>query len=121
MRMPRSSFSVAVLAIATAGGSALAGVCWADGTAEGRRIATTVCASCHVVAKDQDSRPILDPPAPSFESIANRPDAKAADLRRYVLTTHWDEKTIPITMPNPGLTPSQATAVIDYLMTLRIR
>ncbi len=85
----------------------------------GRQIASQVCSACHVVAADQKSLPMLVPPAAPFLEIANRPDATPASLRRFVATTHWDEKSLPLKMPNPSLTDAQIGDVVSYLLSLR--
>jgi len=85
----------------------------------GEHIARLVCSACHVVAADQEFPPLLRPPAPSFEEIANRPDTTAASVRRFVMETHWDMKTLPATMPSQMLSKTEATAAARYLLSLR--
>jgi len=85
----------------------------------GKGIAEKVCSACHVVEVNQEFPPILDPPAPNFIDIANRPDADAAKIRHFVSTTHWDTKTLPMKMPNPMLLDTQTADVARYLMSLR--
>jgi len=84
----------------------------------GRELALNVCSACHLVASDQPFSPLLRPPAPSFVEIAARPGLRAQDLRRFVVTTHWDEKTLPATMPNPLLTEAETADVVRYIMSL---
>jgi mono/diheme cytochrome c family protein len=93
----------------------------ADHSAErGREIALNICSACHIVASGQQHLPpILDPPATSLLEVANRPDTKPETLRHFVATTHWDEKTVPVTMPNPALTDAQIADVVRYIMSLR--
>lgn len=88
-------------------------------TEHGREIALKICSACHVVAPAQEFSPLLNPPAPSFAEIANRAEATRASLRHFVATTHWDEKTLPLTMPNPSLTDSQIADVVAYILSLR--
>lgn len=85
----------------------------------GEQIAQLQCAACHVVAVNQKYQPLLEDPAPSFKSIANRPQVSETALRHFVMTTHWDELTVPITMPNPGLTKPDIAAVIRYILSLK--
>ena len=85
----------------------------------GRQIAMQICAACHVVAPAQEFTPLLNPPAPPFAEIANRADSTRASLRHFVAHTHWDEKTLPLTMPNPSLTDSQIAEVVTYILSLR--
>jgi len=85
----------------------------------GRELAEQVCTACHRVAPEQTNTPLLDPPAPSFMEIANRPGSDAKSLRHFVTRTHWKPGTEPLTMPNLSLTPEQAADVIHYLLSLR--
>lgn len=87
--------------------------------ARGEHIARIVCSACHVVAKDQEYPPILDTPGPTFQDIANRPTTTEKSLRHFITTTHWDMETIPMTMPNPMLTPEDTRAVARYILSLR--
>ncbi len=89
--------------------------------ARGDHLARIVCSACHVVAKDQEYPPILDTPGPAFYDIANRPTTTEESLRHFIKTTHWDMKTIPMTMPNPMLTPEDIRAVARYIMSLRAK
>jgi mono/diheme cytochrome c family protein len=99
----------------------LAGGAQAKGAAdpkEGLKVARNVCSACHVVGKKQPTPPILRPPAPSFASIANRPNIAAETIRSFVQTTH---STVgqPDNMPNPELTEDQVADVAAYVMSLR--
>jgi mono/diheme cytochrome c family protein len=87
--------------------------------ANGRQIALKICSACHLVAVSQEFSPLLNPPAVPFAEVANRPDATRASLRHFVETTHWDEKSLPLTMPNPSLTSAQAADVVSYILSLR--
>ncbi len=87
--------------------------------ARGEHVARIICSACHVIAKDQEYPPILDTPGPSFFDIANRPNTTERSLRHFISTTHWDMKTLPMTMPNPTLTPEDTHAVASYILTLR--
>lgn len=90
-----------------------------DEVAAGRQLALLVCSVCHVVAPDQKFEPRLDQHTPSFEEIANNPSTSAESLRQFITTTHWDEHTIPITMPNPMLVDEQIAQVTSYILSLR--
>jgi cytochrome c553 len=85
----------------------------------GEQLSKLLCPSCHVVATNQEFAPILRQPTPSFTEIANRPDTSVASLQRFISTTHWDEKTIPMQMPNPGLSKEEMKAVTAYILSLR--
>lgn len=91
--------------------------------AQGRDLAMHTCAWCHQVGPGQEIAPALNQRTPSFVSIANRPKVSRADLVRFIKTTHWDEKTTPITMPGDALdlTDSQANQVVSYILSLRKR
>jgi len=92
----------------------------ADNVRKGHRLAIMVCAFCHVAAPDQARMPILDPPAPSFESIAQRTDISAEWLEQFISTTHRGLDN-PSGMPNPSLLDSQVKEVTAYLLSLRNR
>lgn len=90
-----------------------------DTIAAGKNTALIVCSVCHVVAPDQPFAPRLEQRTPSFAEIANRSNVTAESLRRFITTTHWDERSIPITMPNPQLIDEQVTDVVGYILSLR--
>ncbi len=90
----------------------------ADDVRQGHRLATIICAYCHVAASDQTDLPILQPPAPPFASIAQRKDFSADFLRGFLTTTHRDV-TNPNGMPNPELLDFQIKQVAAYLLSLR--
>ena len=89
--------------------------------ARGGQLARTVCSACHVVTRDGDFPPVLQPPAPSFLDIANRPGTTAKTLRHFILRTHWDMKTSPERMPNPMMRPEDAAALAAYILSLKER
>lgn len=120
--MRKTSIGVAVVALGaataapvTAYGAELNG----DSVAAGRTLAGRVCAVCHVVAPDQKPPPRRFPPAPAFEEIANRPGMDAASLERFLATTHWDMKSLPMSMPEFGLTEKQRSDAAAYIISLR--
>jgi hypothetical protein len=86
-----------------------------------RQIALHVCTACHVVEATQEYPVLLNPPAPPFADIANRADLTRSSLRHFIVATHWDEKTLPLTMPNPELLDLQITDVVAYILSLRTR
>jgi mono/diheme cytochrome c family protein len=89
-----------------------------DDLRKGHQLAIMVCAFCHVAAPGQARMPILDPPAPSFESIAQRTDINAEWLKKFISTTHRGLDN-PSGMPNPSLLDSQIRQVTAYLLSLR--
>lgn len=90
----------------------------ADDVRKGHQLATMLCANCHVAAPDQPFMPILSPPAPSFESIAQRKDVTADWLQNFMTTTHRGLDN-PKGMPNPYLVDYQVKQVVAYLLSLR--
>jgi len=90
----------------------------ADDVRKGHDLAAIVCANCHMAAADQRFAPILSPPAPSFESIAQRPDINADYLDRFLTTTHRGIDN-PKGMPNPYLMDYQVKQVTAYILSLR--
>ncbi len=90
----------------------------ADDVRLGHQVALTVCAICHAAAADQPSPPIRHPPAPSFESIAQRKDINAASLQDFLTTTHQGLDN-PKGMPTPNFAEFQVKAIVAYLLSLR--
>lgn len=90
-----------------------------DAAHRGRDTAETVCSACHQVGPSQQFPPTLDPPAASFQSIADRPTTTLAGLKRFMAHTKWDEHTLPMTMPNMMLTAEQQDTVARYILSLR--
>ena len=89
--------------------------------ARGEHVAQLVCAACHVVARDQEFPPLLKNATPSFFDVAGRPGVSAASLEHFITNTHWDPDKLPMTMPNPLLTPEQTRAVARYILSLKSR
>jgi cytochrome c len=76
----------------------------------GSKLAREVCATCHIVSKDQ-----LDDPgvgAPAFFEVAAHPSVTALSLRVFLQTPH-------ATMPDLKLTPDETDDIISYILTLR--
>jgi len=108
--------SFAFVAVCLATSSAFAQP--ADDVRKGHDLAAIVCANCHVAAADQRFKPILNPPAPSFESIAQRPDTSAESLEKFMTTTHRGLDN-PAGMPNPYLMDYQLKQAVAYILSLR--
>jgi mono/diheme cytochrome c family protein len=85
---------------------------------QGHRLANLICSNCHIAAPDQPFAPILRPPAPSFESIAQRSTTNAEFIRTFLATTNRDIGN-PEGMPNPQLLDFQIEQVTAYFMSLR--
>lgn len=90
----------------------------ADEVREGHFLAITLCSGCHVAGADQPKEPIMQPPAPSFESIAQRKDVSAASLQNFINTTHRGLDH-PQGMPNPSLPDYETKDVVSYILSLR--
>jgi mono/diheme cytochrome c family protein len=90
----------------------------ANEVSRGHELAAIVCSNCHVAAADQRFPPILNPPAPSFTSIAQRKDVTAESLAKFITTTHRGLDN-PSGMPNPSLADYQVKQVVAYLLSLR--
>jgi mono/diheme cytochrome c family protein len=83
---------------------------------EGHRLALSKCDVCHIVAADQEFRPLLSNYAPSFYDVANRPGTTAESLEAFLARPHSYEN-----MPSPDLTPAQVVGVVSYILSLRGR
>jgi mono/diheme cytochrome c family protein len=90
---------------ATTAGSVAASAADAD---HGRTLARRWCATCHVVAANQQ-RPTGE--APPFAVIAKRPDFDATKLANFLLDPHPK-------MPNMSLTRPEAADLVAYIATL---
>jgi mono/diheme cytochrome c family protein len=90
----------------------------ADTVSKGHDLAAIICANCHVAASDQRFAPVLNPPAPSFASIAQRPNTDADSLQKFITTTHRGLDNSK-GMPNPYLMDYQVTQVVAYILSLR--
>jgi len=90
----------------------------ADDVSKGHFLAIMICGHCHVAAPDQPYMPILKPPAPSFESIAQRKDINADWLQTFVTTTHRGLDN-PKGMPNTYLADYQVKQLVAYFLSLR--
>lgn len=86
--------------------------------AAGHDLALKICAQCHVVAKDQDSAPIRQPPAPGFSMIVARPDMTEASLRSFLAAPHGDLRRNS-NMPGFLLADFQIKQLIAYLFSLK--
>ena len=90
-----------------------------DPVARGEQLARQQCSACHVVASDQELPPLRRLPTPSFYDIANRPKTTRKSLEHFIGTTHWDMKTVPMSMPDQLLTQDERAAVSRYILSLR--
>ncbi len=89
-----------------------------DDVQNGHHLAVLMCSNCHVIGSDQSIEPILRPPAPSFESIAQRSTTSADTIRTFLTTTHRNLSNAA-GMPNPELLDFQTRQIEAYLLSLR--
>ena len=90
----------------------------ADTARKGHDLANIACSNCHQVAVDQRAAPVLANPAPSFDSIARRPDINADTLEHFITSTRRNLDH-PTDMPNPYLLEYQVQQVVTYILSLR--
>jgi len=89
-----------------------------DDVQNGHYLAVIICSNCHVASPDQSIEPVLQPPAPSLESIARRSTTTSETIRAFLTTTHRNISN-PAGMPNPELLDFQMRQVVAYLLSLR--
>ena len=77
---------------------------------EGLIIAERWCAQCHIVSSDQALS--TETPAPTFRSIANRPEQTAAAIVGFLVDPHPP-------MPDLNLTRQEMDHIVAYLSSLR--
>ena len=108
---------ICALVIALSITGALIDVASAQGPSRitGHDVALEKCSTCHIVAADQDYRPLVIR-APSFSEIADRPDTTPQSLDAYLSRPHTYQK-----MPYPSLSASDLSSVTSYIMRLRSR
>jgi mono/diheme cytochrome c family protein len=85
----------------------------------GEYLALQLCSYCHVVSADRRYRPELLTPGPSFADIAARAGSSPKSLQRFIRSTHWDAKTLPMTMPSQSLSDEQTDEVAAYILSQR--
>jgi mono/diheme cytochrome c family protein len=111
--------ALAALSILTTTGPAWAQmVNSADTARKGHDLARVACSNCHQVAVDQRAAPLPVRPAPSFDSIAQRPDINADVLEHFIVTTRRSVDH-PADMPNQYLLEYQVLEVVTYILSLR--
>jgi len=81
----------------------------AIGVSEGHRLAEAWCETCHAVEPHMVG---MSNQAPSFEAIANRHGTTALSLKVFLKTSHEN-------MPNLVITPDQANALANYILSLK--
>ncbi|WP_321343939.1 cytochrome c [Breoghania sp.] len=73
--------------------------------AAGEKLARLWCASCHVVASDQEAG---NPDTPPFSEIAERADLSEASMEIWLAGTH------PV-MPDMSLSRAEIAALVAYI------
>lgn len=81
----------------------------ADGAAEGHRLAEAWCETCHAIEPHAVG---LSDRAPSFAAVADRHGTTALSLKVFLKTSHHN-------MPNLVISPEQADALADYILSLK--
>ena len=109
--MVAGHFFVAPLAVAMLAGVITQAAHAADAQA-GRALAESWCASCHVIGEAGQSS--ASDAAPTFASIANRPDATADGLRAFLSEPHADA------MKGIVLPRLEIDDLVAYIMSLRV-
>jgi mono/diheme cytochrome c family protein len=104
--MSRIAYAAAMLMMVA--GYAAADPVAAERLSEGRRIAETWCANCHLVGPAAPG-PATDA-APPFHAIAAMPSTTAMSLRVFLSTPHSR-------MPDYRLTNDQIDAVSDWILS----
>jgi mono/diheme cytochrome c family protein len=89
------------------GATALPHAAAAADAAQGQVLAKRWCATCHIVASDQQGR---TGEAPPFSAIAKIPDLDAARLATFLLLPHPK-------MPDMNLSRSEAADLAAYIAT----
>jgi mono/diheme cytochrome c family protein len=106
---------MALALIGVAAGNALAKDAIPAGNAgAGRVFAEHNCEACHVVATDQDIRPLIGDYAPGFAEIANRPATTPEALQGFLSRPHGYSN-----MPYPDLAPRDLANLVAYIISLR--
>jgi mono/diheme cytochrome c family protein len=79
---------------------------------DGRRLATMLCSSCHVIGPTAPG-PSMDA-VPTFVSVARKPSTTAMSLRVFLQTPHAN-------MPDIQLSRGELDAIVDYILSLAPR
>jgi mono/diheme cytochrome c family protein len=81
----------------------------ADSASEGHRLAESWCRSCHAIEPHMAG---MSDRAPAFAAIANRHGTTELSLKVFLKTSHQN-------MPNLVITPDQAEALANYILSLK--
>jgi mono/diheme cytochrome c family protein len=111
----RSLWAAFVLVFAAAAANAQQPLLRGD-PREGRRLARDRCETCHIVAADQEIKPLVPNYGPSFFDVASRPGTNAESIESFLLHRHRFGN-----MPSPDLTAAQAADLASYILSLKGR
>jgi mono/diheme cytochrome c family protein len=105
--------ALAALPLLAAGTAATAqdGPARAELVAQGRRVAETWCANCHLVGSGEPRGPAGDA-APPFPAIARMPSTTEMALRAFLQTPH-------ARMPDYRLSTAELDGVVAYILSLK--
>ena len=78
--------------------------------AQGRQLATTLCAGCHLNEGQGEKQGPMG--VPGFAAVANRPDQTFGGIVRWL-------KAVPPMMPDHHLTLDEIDALAAFIMSLR--
>jgi mono/diheme cytochrome c family protein len=104
----RATLSGLILLLAAALHPACAG-----NTADGLRLARTLCTNCHIVEPGGASREVVAG-VPSFMAVANKEAQTADKIGTYILNPHPP-------MPQVQLTTAELADIAAYIMSLKTR
>jgi mono/diheme cytochrome c family protein len=116
MRRGYVTAATLVLLGAAAGVASAQQAAYRGSAAAGREVALYNCDACHIVAANQELRPLISGYAPSFFDIANKPTTTEASLREFLSHTHAYAN-----MPYPDLASRDLADVVAYILGLRGR
>lgn len=106
------------LLLAAALGAPGGALCAEPDVAEGRAVARHVCSACHDIGADRPWPPTLQPPAPSFATLARQKKLEENYLRGFLAAPHGGGKR---NMPDPRLLDDHIDALVGYLRARRAR
>lgn len=109
MRRGYVTAATLVLLGAAAGVASAQQAAYRGSAAAGREVALYNCDACHIVAANQELRPLISGYAPSFFDIANKPTTTEASLREFLSHTHAYAN-----MPYPDLATSPMSSPISW-------
>lgn len=104
--------AASTVALAQTGAPAQNGPAQAELVAQGRRVAETWCANCHLIGGGGEQRGPAGDAAPPFPAIARMPSTTEMALRAFLQTPH-------ARMPDYRLSTAELDGVVAYLLSLK--